>query len=96
MSDTNIPNLPEEFQAMRGVVMNAPPQEVLAQTNTMIRDAVAQLGKDERGVLTWIATTEGVNLALVQKVNDHVEVFGYVGKSWGKPLAAGIAARLHW
>lgn len=96
MSETNIPNLPTSYADMPGVVMSSPPLEVYAKTNTMIRDAVKSLGEHERGAVAWIATTEGVNLAVVHKVNNHLEIAAYVGKNWGKPLAAGIAGRIHW
>lgn len=96
MSETQIPNLPEQFEDMKGVVMSSPPLEVYAKTNTMIRDAVASLGENEHGALVWVATTEGVNIAVVHKVNSNMDITAYVGKTWGAPLQAGIAARIHW
>lgn len=80
--------------------MNAPPAEYIQQTTAMIQHAVAQLGVDEKGCLTWLASKKGdqviVNLAVVAKVNDNFQVLGWIGKEFGEPIAAGIAGRLSW
>jgi hypothetical protein len=82
------------------VTQNAPPAEYLEQTTAMISKAVSQLGVDEKGALTWIASKKGdqisVNLAVVAKVNEHVTVLGWLGKEHGEPIAAGIAGKIVW
>ena len=96
MSETQIPNLPPSFQQAKGVVMSPPPAKYLEQTTSVIRDALKALEPGERGALAWVATTEGINLAVVHRVNDRLEVAGFIGKSWGEPLAAGVVGRVHW
>ena len=100
MSDTHIPGLPERLEQAPGVIMNSPPAEYMERTNNMILSAVSQLGATDRGALTWIATRSGgkthVNLAIVQRVNDRFQVVGWVGKTFGEPIAAGVAGKLVW
>lgn len=96
----DIPGVPSTLVAAPGVQTNAPPAEYMEQTTALISKAVAQLGADEKGALTWVASKQGdeigVNLAIVSKVNEHVTVLGWVGKEWGEPIAAGIAGRITW
>lgn len=92
----NVPNLPPEFQHLQGVEFNPPPAEHLVKTEGMIRDAVSQLGKDEKFMLTWIVTDKGVNTAAVRKLGDHVEVMAWIGKSWGDPISVGVAGAWHF
>lgn len=84
------------FETAGGVEMQSPPAVYLEDTTQMISDAVAHLGPNDRGILTWVASTAGVNLALVNKINGHVDVAAWVGKSWNAPLEAGIVGRVHW
>lgn len=79
-----------------GVVMEPPPGQYISETTRIIEDAVAHLGPNDRGILTWVATTKGVNLALVDKINDHVDVSAFIGKNWGSPLEAGVVGRISW
>ena len=94
----NIPNLPEHLAndpTKKGVEMLPPPAHLMTETNKLISDAVAQIGKDKRTMLTvWVDTSLGVNAALVSKVNDNVEILGYFGRVWGKPISAGVAMRV--
>ncbi len=81
-----------------GVQMNTPPAQYITQTTSIIQNAVAQLGADEKGALVWVASRSAgkthVNLALVHRVNDRFAVTGWVGKTWGQPIEAGIAGRI--
>lgn len=92
---TPIPGLPEHWASLPSVQMTPPPLQWKPDAERLITEALASLG-EERGAIVWIATQTGVNLAIVQKVNTHVEILGYAAKSWGKPLAAGVVGRIHW
>jgi hypothetical protein len=63
----------------------------------MVQQAVKNLPTEEDGLFTvWVSTTKGVNLTHVQRVGKHAEIVSYIGKSWGQPISAGIAATVHW
>lgn len=90
----------------KGVAMNPPPASVLGDVAKMVRDAMANIPDNERGELVGIATrdadgTVNVNLALATKVGSHVDIVAFIGKSWGRPIAAapltlGAATRIHF
>jgi hypothetical protein len=82
--------------ATNGVAMNPPPASILDAVSKQVKDAVATLPPDGKGALVGVATTSGVNLALVHKAGEHVTVLGWIGKSWGQPLAGGAAVQIHW
>lgn len=96
----DIPMLPDHLRDSPGVMMTSPPADIIEKTEGIISRAVASLGEGERGALVWIASQQGdritVNLALVQKVNEHFTVTGWIGKSHGTPIEAGIAGKLVW
>jgi len=79
-----------------GVAFNQPPAEFLSETNSMIRDAVANIGKGDKFLFVGVVTDKGTNAAAVQKLGDHIEIVEYIGKTWGKPLEAGIAGVWHF
>ena len=63
----------------------------------MVKEAVTNLPASDHALVTvWVSTTKGVNLAYVQRVGEHAEIVSYVGKSWGKPIEAGISGQIHW
>lgn len=92
---TAIPGLPEHWASLPSVQMTSPPLQWKPDAERLIGEAVAALGED-RGAIVWVAHATGVNLAIVQKINNNVEILGYAAKSWGKPLAAGVVGRIHW
>lgn len=96
----DIPGVPEQLVTAPGVQMNAPPAQYIDQPLGVIGAAVAKLGPGEKGKLVWVATLRGkqvsVNVAVVNKFNEHFEVVAYVGKDWGKPLEAGIVGHVRW
>ena len=81
---------------MKGVAMNAPPASILGELTKQVQAAVATLPPDGKGALVGVATTTGVNLAVVAKVKDHVNVTSWIGKSWGQPVSGGAAVQVHW
>lgn len=95
-----IPGLPEQFATMPSVQMVPPPASILPDVRRLVEDAAQELQPGEKGRLAWIATTKGVNLAVVAKVKENdimrVTISGWVAKDWGKPLAAGIAGTVSW
>lgn len=80
-----------------GVLFNPPPIGPIMQAVSQIAlDAAANLPAGSNGGVFAIATTVGVNAVIVNKVNNHFTVTGWVGKKWGQPLEAGAAAVFTW
>jgi hypothetical protein len=80
----------------KGVSMNPPPASILEAVTKQVHDAVATLPPGGKGALVGVATTTGVNLAVVAKVGTHIDVTSWIGKSWGQPVAGGAAVQVHW
>ena len=98
MSDTfpAVPGVP----SAAGVALNAPPAETIGTVSRMVAEAVAALPPESRGALVGIATTKGgktdVNLALAVRAGSHVEIVSWLGKSWGEPVAGGVAVQVRF
>jgi hypothetical protein len=92
--------LPADLKNLPQVQMVPPPASILKAVTALIEDAARELEPGEHGRLAWVATTSGVNLALVAKVkeNEHARIVigGWVAKSWGSPIAAGIGGTVSW
>jgi hypothetical protein len=92
--------LPPDLQHLPRVQMVPPPSSILKDVTALVEDAARELAPGEQGRLAWVATTTGINLALVAKVkeNDHVKVTvsGWVAKEWCEPIAAGIGGTVSW
>lgn len=92
----DIPGIPEEFVSVSGVQMTPPPAELLPSITAAVNNAASSLQEGERGRLVWIAQKVGsqksVNAVMVNKVNDHVQLVHWFGKTWGTPISAGLAA----
>lgn len=83
--------------AENGVLTNPPPLTWATEINDSITKFVnATIAADERGGLVAIATTKGVNLAVVQRTGKNSEIVAYIGKTWGEPLDAGVQWRQRW
>ena len=97
-----IPAIPDIFPTVpgapvtKGVAMNAPPASILGELTKQVHDAVAMLPPDGKGALVGVATTTGVNLAVVAKVGGHTNIVGWAGKSWGQPISGGAAVQVQW
>ena len=100
MTSLMIPGLPEQFADLPSVQMVPPPASLIADVTRMVEDAAAQLRPGESGRLVWIASQQGINLAVVNKVveNDklRVTISGWIAKDWGKPIQAGLAGIVSW
>lgn len=100
----NIPGLTDELQSLAGVQMSTPPDSLIPSITELINQSIATLPDGEKGRLVWVAQKNGseksVNLAIVSKFGGHVDVTGWIGKSWGTPYAAGLVvgstAAVHW
>lgn len=92
----HIPDLPPELADRDGVQMNLPPDSLLPTIQSYIEQAAAILQPGERGRLVWIADTHGVNVAVVNRLNSHIEVTAWVGKKWSLPFAAGVVGQVRW
>jgi hypothetical protein len=89
------------ISSSKGVAINAPPAEILGTVSQMVRDAMAALPEGDRAELVGIASRHAdgkihINLAFATRVNNHVDVVGFAGKTWGEPLTAGVMTRIHF
>jgi hypothetical protein len=92
-----IPNLPIDLRGEHGVQMIPPPAEIMGQTQTLIRDAIANIKPGKNGAFTlWIEHERGgqkeVNAAFVTRIGDDLNFVTWVGSKWGTPTAAGVSA----
>ena len=90
MSDEQTPRLPT-------IVLRPPPPSSYALITASVEAYAETLRPDEHGGIVGIATTTGINGAIVQRINGRNTVVGFIGKSWGVPdLHAGLAWKLRW
>lgn len=78
---------------MPSVRYEAPPASILAQATQMVVEAAKTLEPDEKLALVTVVTTTGANGALVARVQEDLVVTLWIGKTWGQPVSAGVAAR---
>jgi hypothetical protein len=92
--------LPPEFAYLPRVQTVPPPASILGDVTKLVEDAARDLAPYEKVRLAWVATTKGVNLAVVVKVkeNDRVKiaVTHWIAKQWGEPISAGIGGTMSW
>lgn len=79
-----------------GVAISTPPEILIPTLTASIEKACAALPSGRSGAIVALADTRGVNAAIVQKLGDHVRVVGWVGKSWGAPIAGGASIHASW
>lgn len=82
--------------ALPGVATNPPPASLLDAITRQVHEAVATLPPGANGGLVAVATTAGVNLAVVSKVGDHVDIQAWIGKDWQQPLEGGASVKVSW
>lgn len=78
----------------KGVAMNTPPASLLSAITKEVQAAAATLPPGSKGALVGVATMTGVNLALVSKVNEHITVTAFIGKTWSQPIKGGAAVQI--
>jgi hypothetical protein len=89
---------PASYEPGHGVMMVPPPPQFLHA----IRESVEEyanaipLTANEHGGFIGIATTTGVNFAVIHKIGGRGMVVGYVAKQWGEPIAGGVQWELRW
>jgi hypothetical protein len=81
---------------MTGVAFNQPPAQLIPDISASIAKAVAALPQGKSGALVGVATTSGVNAAVVAKINDTWTVQAYVGKTWSGPVTGGAQILATW
>jgi hypothetical protein len=88
----------EQTPRPAGVELAPPPAIVYSQIAESVEAFAQTLRPNEQGGLIGIATTKGVNVAIVQRIGGHSTIVGWVGKrsGWGAPLEGGLAWKLRW
>lgn len=83
----------DDLKLFRGVEFNAPPPHLMADAMRVIDDTMAALPPDADAALVGIATNTGENAAFVARVPGGIEVYAWVGKTWGSQINYGTGAR---
>lgn len=91
--DTSIPVIPEPVGRVQ---MTPPPLDLADAVRTKAVQIAGELGPQNRGAVVAVATTKGVNLAVMARMSGHWFVQGYIAKEWGQPLEAGGGVQLKW
>ena len=81
--------------------MNVPAAYLLPSITEAVNKAVAAIPADKKGALVTIFTPAGANLAVAEKIGDHVKVTAWIGRRWGpkdgeEPWSYGAAATVTW
>ena len=81
-----------------GVELAPPPAIVYGQIAASVEAYAQTLHPEARGGLIGIATTRGMNLAVVQRIGGTGQIVGWIGKGsgWGAPIEGGLAWRATW
>jgi hypothetical protein len=81
-----------------GVMFAPPPPILYGQIAAAVKQYAEALPVGESGGVVAIATTRGVQGAIVQKFGDRNTIVGWIGKpsGWGAPLEGGLAWKLTW
>lgn len=78
-----------------GVVWSVqPPSGLSASIAKAVTDAAAQIPPGMSGGLVAVATEKGVNLAVVHRFGQKVEVMGWIGKSGWSSKGTEIGAQV--
>jgi hypothetical protein len=80
----------------KGVAYTEPPPHLLEDALRIVTLGVEQLPPGAHGAIVAVATETGANGAIVARVNEHFELVGWVGKSWGSTITYGGAAKVVW
>jgi hypothetical protein len=83
-------------EPIKGVAFNAPPMQLVGDIRSSIDQAVAQLPADKRGALVGVATEQGVNAAIVAKLDHGWTVQSWIGKAWGGAVQGGAQVMKAW
>ena len=87
----------EQTPRVPGIIMRPPPPDTYGPITDAVEAYAASLKPHESGGVVGIATTAGINGAIVHKFGEHATVVGWIGSKWGKPdLEAGLAWKSTW
>lgn len=81
---------------MTGVAFNQPPALLIPDISASIAKAVAALPQGKSGAIVGVATTTGVNAAVIARLDDTWSVQAWVGKDWGKSVTGGAQILATW
>jgi CTP:molybdopterin cytidylyltransferase MocA len=81
---------------IKGVEFTAPPSHLLKDVQASIAQALKDLPPEKTGAVVLIATTAGINAAVVTRIGDHFATRSWVGKRWGEPLSGGADVMVSW
>lgn len=84
--------------APKGVQFAPPPRSLLADAMKVVDAMSPAIAPGHHNALVGIATDAGVQVAIVHKTNDHVQVVGWLGKpsGWGTKVTGGGAVKVSW
>lgn len=78
----------------RGVATNTPPSIFKDAIDRIATETAAvELRQGERMAVVGVLTERGTNLVVVARAGEHLEVKGYIGKTWGDPVEGGAVIR---
>ena len=81
---------------MTGVAFTQPPDHLIPDISASIQRALATLPQGKSGALVGVATTSGVNAAVVARINDTWTVQAWIGKTWTGPVTGGAQILATW
>jgi len=81
-----------------GVMLAPPPPILYGQISAAVEAYGDTLRSGERGGIVGIATTRGVQGAIILKTGERSTIVGWLGKpsGWGAPIEGGLAWKLRW
>ena len=79
-----------------GVATMAPPDILLPTIMSSIEKACAAIPANQSGAMVALVDTKGANVAVVQKIGSNVKVMGWLGRTWGAPIAGGASIMASW
>lgn len=82
--------------ATNGVATMTPPDILLPTIMSSIEKACATIPAGQTGAMVALVDTKGANVAVVQKVGSNVKVMGWLGRTWGAPIAGGASIMASW
>jgi len=81
---------------VKGVAFTTPRSRLMDSIQAELDRALAKLPEGTNGAVVGIATSTGVNAAVVTRLGRGWDVAAWVGKSWGEPVAGGALVRKTW
>jgi hypothetical protein len=106
MSDDPVVSPSPPLEPVPRILANHPPRASRVAADRLVLDAVKQLAPDTRIAFVPIFHVRSGqlagNLAVVWQSDDEPDdrfrfkIAGYIGKDWGRPVAAGGAGILEW